>query len=361
MDPEVILVTGGLGFLGKHVVDALLNDKEHAIKQVRVFDLRKESFKDPRVVSIAGDLRNRDDVFEAIKGVDAVIHVASAPYLAKDKKFLYAVNVQGAQNVIDACKEFNVQRLVYTSSASVIFAGTDQEYVDETVPYPTKFREIYAETKAVAEKLIIRATGQKLKDGRELLTCALRPHGIFGEGDQLMVPQIVARAKRNKMKYAIGSGQNLVDFTYVGNVADAHVLALFKLFPKSCVCGQIYFITNDEPILFWDFIGSICTGLGYEGPKVFLPYRLMLVIAWIIEMIAWVLSPIVTINPVMNMSKIQISGTAHYYNVSKAKRDLGYVPKVSVHHGVERLLAHFSNLGKNGSTDKTPLNTAPKS
>eukprot|EP00878_Enallax_costatus_P015429 GHUV01016162.1.p1 GENE.GHUV01016162.1~~GHUV01016162.1.p1 ORF type:complete len:269 (+),score=74.49 GHUV01016162.1:482-1288(+) len=210
------LVVGGAGFLGKHIVRQLLDTGRY---DVRVFDIRDCDIlgTDMRV----GDIRKLEDVVSVAQGVDVVIHVATATPTSENalnKQLMDDVNVKGTANVVEACKRNNISSLVYTSSASVVFDGSDLVGVDESLPYTRKPMDYYTETKVAGEKLVLAAHSPSLA------VVALRPSGIFGEGDTVMVPTLVRQAKAGKMKYIIGNGKNVWDFTYVGNVAQAHIL-----------------------------------------------------------------------------------------------------------------------------------------
>ncbi|GJN31731.1 hypothetical protein PR202_gb20166 [Eleusine coracana subsp. coracana] len=194
----------------------------------------------------------------AFEGAEVVFHMAAPDSSINSFQLHYSVNVEGTKNVIDACIRCKVKRLIYTSSPSVVFDGVHGIFnADESIPYPDKFNDSYSETKADAEKLVMRANGRE-----GLLTCCIRPSSIFGPGDKLLVPSLVAAAKAGKSKYIIGDGNNYYDFTYVENVAYGHVCAEKTLSSEDG--AKTYFITNMEPIKFWEFMSLILEGLGYE-------------------------------------------------------------------------------------------------
>lgn len=219
---ESYLVIGGCGFLGRHIVQQLIGRGE---TQVAVFDLVQRHFDD-NVSFYTGDISYPDDVAEALTKSKAtvVIHTAS-PVHGQGKELYQKVNVVGTQTVIEACIAHSVTKLVYTSSAGVVYNGTQNIVdVDERMSIPTEPLDAYNETKAEAEKLVLEANG---KDG--LLTCALRPAGIFGEGDRQLLVGLKQVMENGQTKYQIGDNENLFDWTYVGNVAHAHLLAADKL------------------------------------------------------------------------------------------------------------------------------------
>jgi len=227
---------------------------------------------------IQGDLTKPEDVLEATKGCSLVFHVASPDPNSPNRGLLEAVNVTGTRNVVKACRASGVRSLVYTSSASVVFEGADQKGPTERIGYPSKYRDVYSETKAKAERIVRRAgclpvlrkdkgdeeakgagiwlglgqderervaLEQALGYGEELVdlededgdaewreandgtlaTVGVRPHGIFGSRDRVLVPSLAQQGKAGRTKFRVGDGANVVDFTYVGNVAHGHMLA----------------------------------------------------------------------------------------------------------------------------------------
>lgn len=342
---ETVLVVGGAGFLGRHIVRRLLEHPRFR-DHVRVFDLR-----DPQIPgvekAITGDLRKAEDVVAAVSGADVVIHVATATPTSEnalDKELMDGVNVRGTYNVVEACRHAGVRRLVYTSSASVVFTGHDLDGVDEaSTPYAAKPHDHYTATKIEGERIVLAANDARLA------TCALRPSGIFGEGDTVMVPTMVRQAKAGKMKYIIGTGRNLWDLTYVGNVAQAHVLAAEKLSVGSAAAGEAFFITNQEPVPFWSFTGDLLEGLGYDRPSRRLPLGLVLTLAMLFEyVIRPLLSPIVKLSSDFTVFRVRIVTRQRAFSEDKARRLLGYTPEVGVAEGLRRTVAHFAHL-RNGA------------
>jgi nucleoside-diphosphate-sugar epimerase len=340
---ETVLVVGGAGFLGRHIVQQLLEHPRFK-KSVRVFDLR-----DPLIPGVerafTGDLRVPEDVVRAVTGADVVIHVATATPTSEnalDKELMDGVNVRGTYNVVEACRHCGVRRLVYTSSASVVFAGQDLDGVDEaSIDYATKPHDHYTATKIEGERIVLAANDARLA------TCALRPSGIFGEGDTVMVPTMVRQAKKGKMKYIIGTGRNLWDLTYVGNVAQAHVLAAEVLEIGSPAAGEAFFVTNQEPVPFWQFTGDLLEGLGYARPSTRLPLGLVLAIAMVFEyVIRPLLSPVWKLTSDFTVFRVRIVTRARAFNGDKARRVLGYVPRVSVQEGLGRTVGYFAHLRK---------------
>ncbi|XP_032993166.1 sterol-4-alpha-carboxylate 3-dehydrogenase, decarboxylating [Lacerta agilis] len=328
-------VIGGSGFLGQHMVQSLL-EKGYT---VNVFDVR-EGFKNSKVQFFLGDLCDKKDLLPALQGVTVVFHCASPSPSSHNRDLFYKVNYLGTKAVIEACKEAGVEKLVLTSSASVVFEGTDIKHGTEDLPYAKKPIDYYTETKILQEKEVLSANDPE----RNFFTTAIRPHGIFGPQDPHLVPVIIQAAKSGKMKFMIGDGKNLVDFTFVENVVHGHMLAAEQLERDSPLCGKAFHITNDEPILFWEFMSRILTGLGYGAPKYRIPYWLAYYLAFLLSLVVMLLSPFVTIHPTFTPMRVALAGTFHYYSCERAKKHMGYKPLVSLDEAVAKTIKSFPHL-----------------
>jgi len=315
--PNRALVTGGNGFVGRRIVAMLLEQG----CDVTVFDITKGFEDEPRVKMVVGNLVETADVAKAVEGIEVVYHVA-APHASHPPAVQFAVNVTGTRALLQASAAAGVKKFVFTSSASVVYEGGNQAGVDESTPIPTASLDSYTKTKAEAEALVLAANGQ-----HGMHTAAIRPHGIFGPGDRQFFPVLVESARKGKTKYALGEGRNVADFTFVGNVAHAHLLAAEKLGKVPGVDGQAFFVTNDAPVPFWDFLAQVLTGFGYPAPSVRLPTGLMTVVGGWMDGMATLLRMVgVRFQPTFTRSRVQYLTTHHYYSIEKAKRLLGYAP-----------------------------------
>ncbi|XP_027864747.1 sterol-4-alpha-carboxylate 3-dehydrogenase, decarboxylating [Xiphophorus couchianus] len=328
-------VIGGSGFLGRHLVEKLL-DRGYSVS---LFDIR-QSYELPGVTFHQGDLCDKQALLSALKDVSLVFHCASPAPSSDDRLLFERVNIQGTQTVIQACLDAGVQKLVLTSSASVVFEGTDVKNGKEDLPYAKKPIDYYTQTKIEQEKLVLEACNKP----KGFLTVAIRPHGIFGPRDPQLVPTLVDAARRGKMKFIIGDGTNLVDFTYVENVVHGHILAAEHLRADSPICGKPYHITNDEPIRFWDFMSEILVGLGYAAPRFHLPYTLVYGLALLLWLLTWILHPFMSFKPTFTPMRVALAGTYHYYSCERAKEHLGYKPVVSLKEGIARTVASYPHL-----------------
>jgi nucleoside-diphosphate-sugar epimerase len=329
--PQRSLVTGGAGFLGRHLIAALCARGD----RVTSFDLSDAAWRGD-VQMIRGDLRDPAAVDAACAGQDAVFHAASLVHTKHSREELVReVNLGGARNVLRACQAAGVRRLIYVSSASVVYEGKDIQNGDETLPIPRRFPALYAETKAEAERELLAANGQG-----GLLTAAIRPHVVFGPGDTRFLPAILSRARSGKLRFGVGDPHKRSDFTYVDNLVDALLLADARLLPGSPVAGSAYFVTNGEPLAFWEFVRRVAAPFGYAGPKYWIPYRLAYGLAAIRERLDELLRG-GTLHAEEGLSRFAINYlcTDHYFDISKARRELGYEPRVSLAEGIERTVA----------------------
>ncbi|MED6173882.1 3beta-hydroxysteroid-dehydrogenase/decarboxylase isoform 2 [Stylosanthes scabra] len=347
VDDRWCVVTGGRGFAARHLVEMLIQDNTYS---VRIADLGATIELEPseQLGTLGKALSSGRAQYVSLdlplEGCEVVFHMAAPNSSINNYQLHHSVNVQGAQNVIDACLQLRVKRLVYTSSSSVVFDGVHGIHNGkESMPYPPKHNDHYSATKAQGEELILKANGTS-----GLLTCSLRPSSIFGPGDRLMVPSSVDAAKAGKTKFIIGDGNNMYDFTYVGNVAHSHLCADQALASEGEVskraAGEAYFITNMEPIKFWEFMSLILEGLGYERPRIKIPAFVIMPIALLVEYTYRLLGPYGMKVPQLTPSRVRLLSCNRTFDCSKAKERLGYEPIVTLKEGLQRTIDSFSHL-----------------
>ncbi|MFC1812973.1 NAD-dependent epimerase/dehydratase family protein, partial [Thermodesulfobacteriota bacterium] len=278
------------------------------------------------VEQIQGDISDRIAVEAACRDMDLIFHVAAKPGIWGDYDTYYQTNVVGTQNVVAGCNAHSVSRLVYTSSPSVVFDGTDMEGVDESVPYPKDYHAHYPKTKAIAEQYIVQAAS------RHLMTITLRPHLIWGPKDNHLVPRIIKRGKR---LVKIGSGKNLVDTIYIDNAADAHILAADALEKNPELSGRIYFISQGDPVPLWGMVNDILKAAGLPPVRRSMSRRMARGAGALLEFFYSVLK--IKGEPQMTRFLADELATAHWFDISAARKDLGYVPRVSTQEGLRRL------------------------
>ena len=332
LNSEKIIVTGGGGFLGKAIVRQLVKNNQKVISFSRKFYPELEKLG---IEQIQGDITNKNAVEQAFKDkdIDIVFHTAAKPGVWGDYSVYYNTNVKGTINVISACQKHKISRLIYTSSPSVVFDGTDMEGVNESVPYPSKFHAPYPQTKALAEQEVIKSTYHGIK------AIILRPHLIWGPEDNHLVPRII---KRSKSLRIVGTGKNLVDTIYIDNAANAHILAAEKLQTCPELSGNIYFISQDEPIPLWDMINAILEAGNKPCVTRSISKKTALIIGTILESFYKYFN--IKSEPKMTRFIAAELSAAHWFDISAAKNDLGYYPKISTTQGLNRLKSWLQEI-----------------
>lgn len=322
------LVTGAGGFLGRYVAEQLLDRGD----RVRSFSRQRHGALDALGIdTLQGDLRDADAVARACEGVDVVFHTAGVAGIWGSWKHFHGINTIGTQNVVAACRQHGVPRLVYTSSPSVTFDGSDQRGIDESAPYPTKWLCHYPHSKALAEQQVLAAN-----DEGRLMTCSLRPHLIWGPRDQHLIPRLLARARSGKL-LRVGDGSNHVDMVYVENAAVAHLQAADALRAGSPVCGRAYFISQGDPVNCWDWINEILELAEVEPVR----KAISLKSAWRIGVVletSYGLFRLRSEPPMTRFLAAQLA-TSHYFDITRARHDFGYEPLISTAEGMRRLAA----------------------
>lgn len=319
------LVTGGGGFLGSAIA-RLLRARGDSVRSLSRGDY--PALAALGVEQVRGDVADPETVARAVHGCDVVFHVAAKAGIWGPYAEFYRANVEGTQNVVAACRARGVRRLVHTSSPSVVFAGRDVEGVNESAPYAGRYESPYPETKARAERLVLEA------NGADLATVALRPHLIWGPGDNHLIPRLVARARAGRLR-KVGRRDPLVDSTYIDNAAEAHVLAADRLEPGSPVAGRVYFISQGEPRPLWVLINGILAAAGAPPVTRTISTPTALLAGRLLETVYRVLH--LSGEPPMTRFLAHQLSTAHWFDIRAARRDLGYRPRVSIDEGLRRL------------------------
>jgi nucleoside-diphosphate-sugar epimerase len=319
------LVTGGGGFLGQAIVCGLL------ARGFEVCSFSRSKHEDLERLGVAqhlGSLVDANAVAAAAQGADIVFHVAAKPGIWGDYGEYHQTNVVGTQNVIAACRRQGISKLVYSSSPSVVFDGRDMEGIDESAPYPTHYEAHYPMTKALAEQLVRAA------NDAQLATVSLRPHLIWGPGDNHLLPRLVARSKAGQLA-RIGSRDNLIDTIYIDNAAEAHLLAGERLAPGSTISGKVYFISQGQPVPMWDMVNRLLEAAGAPLVSRSVPTWLAKALAAAFETTHKLLKR--SDEPRLTRFVVSEMSTAHWFDIGAARRDLGYTPRVSIATGLERL------------------------
>lgn len=321
------LVTGGGGFLGRAICE-MLRARGDAVRSLARGEY--PGLAALGVECVRGDVTDAQAVGAACKDCDVVFHVAAKAGIWGRYDDYHRPNVVGTQNVIAACQAQGISRLIYTSSPSVVFDGRDMEGVDESAPYPPHYDAPYPQTKAIAEQLVLAAAGPNLR------AVALRPHLIWGPRDNHLVPRILARVRSLRR---IGPSNKLVDSTYIDNAARAHVLAADRLAENTAISGRAYFISNGEPRPIWDLVNAILSAGNLPPVTRRVPQGFAYAAATANESLWRLLGK--SSEPRLTRFLVKELTTAHWFNLSAAKRDLGYEATVSIDEGLVRLRRHL--------------------
>ncbi len=309
------LVTGSTGFLGRALTERLLKDGNEVIGVSRRADPLPTKH-------IAISLEKLNSLTEFLP-IDGIFHTAAKVGMWGDREEFYKTNVEGTKNLLDLAAKSGVDRFVYTSSPSVIASGNDLELVDERIPYPEKYLAHYPETKSIAERMVLRET--------RLKTIALRPHLIFGPGDTNLIPTILEKGSKLKR---IGRKENLADFSYIDDCVSAHVLAMEALIKNPNSRNRVYFISQGEPYPLWRFIEQILQSKGLSLSKRVVHPKL----AYFLASVSEFLSGITKKEPKLTRFLVEEMSTHHYFDISAARKELGFEPSLSIDEGLKKAL-----------------------
>lgn len=321
-----IFVTGGGGFLGQAIVRQLISRGDSVVSYSRRAYPELEALG---AQHRQGDLSDAKQLMAAMKNCEAVIHVAALAGIWGKPADFHQANVIGTENVLSAMQALEIPKLVYTSSPSVVHPGdAGVEGRDESLPYPNHYLADYPRTKAIAERMVLAANSSKLS------TVSLRPHLIWGPGDPHFVHRLVARAQAGRLRL-IGNDDPLVDTVFVENAAEAHLLALDRLRPGSACAGKAYFITQGEPVTISRFMNGILAAAGVPPVTRRIPKGLAVLLGGSLEAVFKGLN--LKGEPPMTRFLAHQLATPHWFDISAARRDLDYTPRISFDQGLELL------------------------
>ncbi len=329
------LVTGGGGFLGLYIVEQLLQ-KGHQVKVL--CRGRYEALDKLGVETISGDLRDASAVQKSCHGTEAVFHTAAIPGVWGDWDTYHGINTQGTLNVLAACQKENVQRLIYTSSPSVVFDGDDHVDADESLLYPKMWLCHYPHSKALAEQAVLAAN-----DNERLRTVSLRPHLIWGPRDNHLIPRLIQKARSGRLR-RVGDGTNVVSVAYVENAAAAHVQAEESLRSATTAAGKAYFINERDAVNLWDWINLLLQRSGLPPVTKSISENTASSIGAAMEF-TWRMLRLKGEPPMTRFVAAQLAGS-HSYSVVAAERDFGFRPLFTIEEGLQRLQPDLDRLAR---------------
>jgi 3beta-hydroxy-delta5-steroid dehydrogenase/steroid delta-isomerase len=339
LDSKRCLVTGGAGFLGRNLVAAL---REKGCP-VTVLDTAAQAEPLQGVRWLRGDVRSYADVLAASEGVDTVFHTAAVIEALTHARrsvarTIEAINVGGTQNVIRAARQSGVRRLVHTGSIVASFC-MNAAGGDESAPY-SRSRDLYTSTKIAGERAVLDANGA---DG--LLTCVIRPGGIYGPGERLTYGRLVRALKMGVPLVVFGDGRARLDYVYIDNLIDAQLRAAERLVEGSPVCGEAYFVSDESPINAGQFSIELVKNMGLQPPQIRVPDAVARAMGAAMERVYQALG---VGKPLFTVANVKLCDIDHYFSIEKAKRHLGYRPLVDTEEGLRRTaveaLAYYESL-----------------
>jgi 3beta-hydroxy-delta5-steroid dehydrogenase/steroid delta-isomerase len=335
-----VLVTGGSGFVGANLVTTLL-DRGYS---VRSFDRAPSPLAPhPQLQVLQGDITDKAVCAQAVAGIDTVFHTAAiielmggASVSDEYRQRSFAINVGGTQNLVEAGHAAGVQRFVYTSSNSVVMGGQNIVGGDETLPYTTRFNDLYTETKVAAERYVLSQNGI---DG--MLTCAIRPSGIWGRGDQTMFRKLFESVIAGHVKVLIGRKSARLDNSYVHNLIHGFILAAQHLVPGGTAPGQAYFINDDDPINMFEFARPVVEACGQPWPRVRVngPIVRVAMTGWQRLHFRFGIPA-----PLLEPLAVERLYLDNFFSVAKACRDLGYQPLFSTEKALTECLPYYVEM-----------------
>ncbi|OQO08823.1 hypothetical protein B0A48_05713 [Cryoendolithus antarcticus] len=338
-----VLVTGGAGFLGREVINQLHG--RHPNWTIFCLDLYAPNHAQSPLIdqTYEVDIRDRNAVFIALASCkpDLVVHSAAlipsgaARYSTRDSDWqrVKAVNSNGTVNVLEAALAAGCKAFVYTSSIAAVTDDLtrDYYYIDETLPIGRATLH-YGRSKALAEAFVL----DPAHGAAGLKACVLRPAPIIGPEDTQVISLIHGLIAKGETGFIIGDGNNLSDWLYISNAALAHVLAAENLLSSSTAAGEVFFITNQQPVCFWDLLAAIWAELGhYPRRRTKIPVEMALVWAWLMELWGWISGREVGIG----RGSVRDAAAVRYVSCEKAVKMLGYRPLidgVGLREGVRR-------------------------
>jgi len=336
-DLGACLVTGAAGFLGSHLVRGLL-DQGYSVRAV----IRRTPLEldHPNLEIVRGAVEDAERMMEFCVGIDTVFHTAAHLALLGGaaappayRQAAYDANVRGVQNLIDACIAQGVSRFVHTSSIDVCFNSEVDLEMDEHTPYATNMSCLYTETKIAGEKLALAANGKG-----SLLTTVLRPDGIYGPGNNVMMDGVFQQVTKGRLVATIGFPGAVHDHIYIDNLVHAEIRVAKHLVPGSPVCGKPYFVTDNKRLPLFEFMRPLIEGLGYKMPKLNIPYRPVI---WFLRLWQYLHFRIGLPAPLFTPHEIRKLAISHCASNEAAERDFGYDPVVTPEEAMTRCLSYY--------------------
>ena len=317
-----IIITGGLGFVGRAVAAKAL--KLDGVDEILVVgrNVSPEPAKIlPGIRYLSFDLSKKGS-YDWLHDSHTVFHIAAKAGVDGRIEEYMAANLVATESLLNACRKYQVKRFIYTSTPSVVFNNSNIQGGKESLPYLSSPISPYAYTKALAEKLVLDS-----HEPKRFQTLAIRPHLVWGKGDPHLLPRIIDRHRKGKLRM-VGDGTNRMDITHVENVAHAHICAFSAMLKNQYLGGKAYFIGQNEPVLLWPWLNQIFAELGLPPLTKKISFKNAYYIGSIIEFL-WKALNLRRDPPMTRFIASQLAHD-HWFSNESAEKDIGYKPKIDM-------------------------------
>jgi nucleoside-diphosphate-sugar epimerase len=307
------LITGATGFVGSHLAEAC-SARGYSVRALVRPGSTSSSLEEAGVAFVRGDLQEPHCLPGALDGVDVVFHCAAKVGDWGPADDYRRINVEGLRNLLEASRSKPLRRFVHLSSLGV-YAARHHYGTDESEALPKHHVDGYTQSKVESEQLALTYQNE-----HSVPIVVLRPGFIYGPRDRTVVPKLVENLRNGIVRY-LGSGRQALNTIFIGNLVDALLLAE----QKEGVLGQVYNLTDDEPVSKRRFIEGIATGLGVPPPRSSVPLWVARLAAAVME--TWARRRGDAVPPRLTQARLKFLGLNLDFSIEKAKRELGYRPR----------------------------------
>jgi nucleoside-diphosphate-sugar epimerase len=330
-----ILVTGGMGFVGHNLVRQLIADGHEVHALGRSPHPPAEKLL-PQLQYHCHDLSLNCTFEDWFDEVDTVFHVAAKAGMGGKEEDYRLANLVATELLLKTCQSRGVSRFIYTSTPSVTFSRKPICGGDESLPYSNENISSYAWTKSLAEQKVLSAN-----DRSGMRTLALRPHLIWGAGDPHLLPRVISRHRRGKLK-RVGDGKNKVDLTHIDNVVHAHLCAFESMISDPALGGRAYFIGQNEPVNLWNWLDQVFIEIDLPPLQKSVSYQTAYLLGGILEK-TWGLFSIKSDPPMTRFVASQLAHD-HWFSGTAAEQDLKYQPVIGMADALHKTLPWLQSL-----------------
>jgi nucleoside-diphosphate-sugar epimerase len=315
-------VTGGSGFIGGRLIERLRADGHH-VRALARSNAAADRVSALGAEPVSGELADLAAMRTGAEGCELAFHAAATLGDWGRPEDFERGNVDGTRNALRACADAGVRRFVHVGTEAVLLAGRPLIDVDETAPLRPDSPALYSASKARAERAVLAANGDRFE------TVVVRPRFVWGRGDTTLLPVMVEMARSGRFAW-IGGGRHMTSTTHVDNTVEGLVLGATRGRP-----GNVYFVTDGEPVVFREFVSELLASQGVEAPSRSIPAWAAWALASAGEA-AWRLLPLPG-RPPLTRFTYWVTSQECTIRIGKAREQLGYTPVTSIAEGLAEL------------------------